>query len=110
MGQIKDGKHMYQALEAHMILYLTLYKNCAKNLVESNILIEKDLQETITAAITNLQNDGIQEKDKVRRNNRDVLEVLKKTVFHRIQKDFDDPMKFQARFYRCRCLKHYCSS
>ena len=45
-----------------MILYLTLYKNCVQNLVESNIVVEKDLRETITAAITNLQNDGIQKK------------------------------------------------
>ena len=54
MGQITDGKHMYRALEAHMILYLTLYKNYVQNLVENNIVVEKDLWETITAAITNL--------------------------------------------------------
>ena len=39
-------------------------------------------------------------KDKLRRNNRDALEVLKATDFHRIQKEFDDQMKLQARFYR----------
>ena len=68
--------------------------------MESNIVLEKDLRETITAAITNLQNDGIQENYKLRRNNRDVLEVLKTTDFHRIQNKFDDQMKFQAQFYR----------
>ena len=30
--------------------------------VESNIVVEKDLQKTIPAAITNLQNDGMQKK------------------------------------------------
>ena len=91
---------MYRALEAHMILYLTLYKNYVQNLLESNITLEKDLRETIAAAITNLQNDGIQEKDKLRRNNRDVLEVLKTTDFHGIQNEFDDRIKFPAQFYR----------
>ena len=68
--------------------------------MESNIAVEKDLRKTIPAAITNLQNHGIQKKDKLRRNNRDVLEVLKTTDFHRIQNEFDDQMKFQAQFYR----------
>ena len=68
--------------------------------MESNIVVEKDLRETIAAAITNLQNDGIQENYKLRRNNRDVLEVLKITDFHGIQNEFDDRMKFQAQFYR----------
>ena len=90
MGQIMDGKHMYHALEAHMILYLTLYKNYVQNLVENNIVVEKDLWETITAAITNLQTDEIQEKDKLQRNDKDVLEVTKTTDFHRTQKEFDD--------------------
>ena len=49
---------MYQALEAHMLLYLTLYKNYVQNLVESNSVVEKDLWKTITTAITNLY--GIQ--------------------------------------------------
>ena len=69
MGQINDVKHMYRALQAHRILYLTLYKNYVQNLVESNIVVEKDLRETITAAIINLQNYGIQEKAKLRRSN-----------------------------------------
>ena len=63
---------------------ITLYKNYVQNLVESNIVVEKDLRKTIPAAITNLQNDGIQKKDKLRRNNRDVLEVLKTTDLHKI--------------------------
>ena len=41
---------------------ITLYKNYVQNLVESNIVVEKDLQKTIPAAITNLQNDGMQKK------------------------------------------------
>ena len=73
-----------------MILYLKLYKNYVQNLLESNIIVKKDLRETIAAAITNLQNDGILEKDKLRKNNRDVFEVLKTTDFHRIQKEFHD--------------------
>ena len=99
MGQIKDGKHMYRALEAHMILYLTLYKNYVQNLVEGNIVAEKDLRETITAFITNFQNYGIQEKDKLRSNKRDVLEVFKTTDLHSMQKEFYDQLKFQAQFY-----------
>ena len=75
---------------------ITLYKNYVQNLVESNIVVEKDLRKTIPAAITNLQNDGTQKRDELRRNNRDILEVLKTTDLHRIQKEFDDRMKFQA--------------
>ena len=65
-------------------------------MVQSNIVVEKDLWETITAAIINLQNYGIQKKFKLRRSNRDLLEILKTTNFHRIQKEFDDRMQFQA--------------
>ena len=90
---------MYRALEAHMILYLTLYKNYVQNLVESNIVVEIDLRETITAFITNFQNYGIQKKGKLQRNKRDVLEVFKTTDLHSMQKEFYDQMKFQARFY-----------
>ena len=99
MGQIKDCYHMYRALEAHMILYLTLYKSYVQNFVESNIVVENDLRQTITAFITNLQNYGIQKKGKLPRNKRDVLEIFKTTDLHSIQKEFYDQMKFQARFY-----------
>ena len=84
--QIKDGKQMYQALET----YLTLYKKHVQNLVECSIAVQKDLQETITAAIINLRNYVKLEKVKLRRNNRDALEVLKTTDFHIIRKEFDD--------------------
>ena len=81
MGQIKDGKHMYRALEVHMILHLTLYKSYVQNLVESNIVVEKNLRETITTAITNLQNDGVQEKNKLRRNNNSCIGSIEDNRF-----------------------------
>ena len=47
MGQIKDGKHMYRALEAHFTLYLALHKSYVQALVDDNPIIEKDLREGV---------------------------------------------------------------
>ena len=55
MNQIKDGKHMYRCLEAHMTLYLILYQKCLQSFTDSIIEIEKDLREAITSAIFNLK-------------------------------------------------------
>ena len=35
-GQIKDGKHMHRALEAHFSLYLALYKLYMSKIVDDN--------------------------------------------------------------------------
>ena len=92
MGQIKDGKHTYvSSIKSSCDTLLDIIqKLCSKLVGKQPYRVEKVLRETITAAITNLQNDGIQEKDKLLRNNRDVLEVLKTIDFHRIQKELDD--------------------
>lgn len=60
MGQIKDGKHMYRAIEAHLTLYLSLYKIYIEELVENNMA--KDLREGITTAVTDVKNCRVLEK------------------------------------------------
>ena len=44
MCQIKGGKQMYRALEAHFVLYLVLYNLYIATFVEKNQIIEKDLK------------------------------------------------------------------
>ena len=100
MGQIKDGKHMYRALEAHMTLYLALSKNYLEHFVEQNIEIEKDLREAVASAVMSLSNDETLEQERLRTNTENVLEALRKTDFQAARKKFDDQLQGQARFYR----------
>ena len=100
MTQIKDGKHMYRCLEAHMTLYLTLYQKYLQRFIDSNIEIEKDLREAITSAVFNLKDYKTQEQDMLQRNNKNLLERMQNAKFHLLQKEFDRKMENQARYYR----------
>ena len=53
--QIKDGKHTYQVLEAHFVLYLALNKLYITKFIEKNQIIERDLKESIVDALTEVQ-------------------------------------------------------
>ena len=93
MNKIKDGKHMYRCLQAHMTLYLTLYQKYLQSLFYSNIEIEKDLREEITSAIFNLKDYETQEQDTLKISYKNLLERLQNEKFHLLQKEFDRKME-----------------
>ena len=43
----KNGHHLYRGFEGHQNLYLWLFKQCGVSLIDSHIIIEKDLREGI---------------------------------------------------------------
>ena len=79
---------------------MTLYQKHLRSFIDSNIEIEKDLQEAITSAIFNLKDYKIQEQDMLQRNNKNLLERLQNAKFHLLQKEFDRKMENQAHYYR----------
>ena len=51
IGQIKDGKCMYRALEAHFSLSLAFYKCFITRFIQDHQEIEKKLKEAVMDAI-----------------------------------------------------------
>ena len=62
-GQIKDGKHMHRALEAHCALHLALYKLYISAFVEKNQVIERELKEAVIEAVTEAREYQVLNKD-----------------------------------------------
>ena len=48
MCQIKDGKHLYRALEAHFILYLSLYQKYTSKMLETHSDVKTSLNDTVS--------------------------------------------------------------
>ena len=96
--QIKEGKHMYRALEAHFSMYLAL-KKLYKKFIDDHLEIEKDLREAVIDAVSNLSEYSKENKDIIRHNHQDVLNVMKSTNFSVLQDDLDKSLDNQAKFY-----------
>ena len=56
IGQIKDGKHMYTALEAYFSLYLAFYKLDMTRFIDDKQEVVKRLKEAVMNAISNVSN------------------------------------------------------
>ena len=98
MGQIKDSKHLYRALEAHTVLYLSLYKIYIETLIDNNILVEKDIREGVIDAINEL--DPKLTKDEVVANHEKVKNLLEKINYNTLKSDFDATFHNQPKFYK----------
>ena len=96
--QIKEGKHMYRALEAHFSMYLAL-KKLYKKFIDDHLEIEKDLREAVIDAVSNLSEYSKENKGIIRHNHQDVLNVMKSTNFSVLQDDLDKSLDNQAKFY-----------
>ena len=66
--QIKDGHHLCRCFEGHQILYLSLLKKYILSLIDSHPLIEKDLREGITNAITIIENQRQERNESFKEN------------------------------------------
>ena len=77
IGQIKDGRYMYRALEAHFSLYFALYKLHMSKFVDDN-------QKTVVNAISDVS-DSIKEKnDVIKQKHTSYLETLKNIGLFRL--------------------------
>ena len=61
-SNLKDGKHMYNALEDHFSLYLALYKLYISKVLDDNQEIEKELRKAVMNAISDIS-DYTKEKN-----------------------------------------------
>ena len=64
--QIKEGKHLYRALEAHFSMYLALKKLYMKKFIDDYREIEKDLREAVIDAVSNVPEYSKENKDTIR--------------------------------------------
>ena len=95
--QIKDGKHLYHSLEAHSILYLTLYQNYITKILEKHSDIHQFLEEIIdTSTATMNENSTLVIQD----THNKIKSVLLSVNFRTLQPNFDESLKNQARSFR----------
>ena len=97
--QTKEGKRMYRALEVHFSIYLALKKLYMKKFIDDHLEIEKHLREAVIDAVSNVPEYSKENKDIIRRNHQDVLDVMKYTNFSILQDDFDKSLDNQVKFY-----------
>ena len=91
---------MYRALEAHVVLYLVLYKLYITTFIEKNQIIEKDLKESIVDALTELQDDHASDNVSIVQNDQNILDTIAATEFSKLEKEFDTSLKNQCKFYK----------
>ena len=78
-------------------MYLALKKLYMKKFIDDHL--EKDFREAVIDAVSNLPEYSKENKDIIRHNNQDVLDVMKSINFSILQDDFDRPLDNQAKFY-----------
>ena len=98
MCQIKEEKHLYRSLEAHFVLYLTLYQKCIMKMLEKHSDIHQHLKEIIDTSTIAMNENSTLEIDKDTHNK--IKSVLLSVNLRTLQSNFDESLKNQARFLR----------
>ena len=80
MCQIKDGKHLYRALEAHFILYLSLYQKYISKMLETNSDVKTSLKDTVNK-FTSIETGNFN----VKKAHDEIKRVLLSSKFDNIQ-------------------------
>ena len=75
-GQIKDGKHMYKALEAHFSLYLAFYKLYMSRFIDDNQVIKKQLKKAVMNVISDVPDYVKEKKDHAKHKNKYLLDAM----------------------------------
>ena len=96
--QIKEGKHLYSSLEAHFVLYLTLYQKCISKMLEKHPDIHQRLKKIIDTSTTAKINENSTLEIKETHNK--IKPVLLSVNFRKLQPNFEESLKNQARFFR----------
>ena len=81
IGQIKGGKHMYRAMEAHFSLFLTFYKLHMTRLIYNNQEFVKELKESVMNAISDLSEYVKEKKDPVKHSHEYLLADMRSIKF-----------------------------
>ena len=70
-----------------------------KKFIDDHPEIEKDLREAVIDVVSNVPEYSKENKDIIRHNHQDVLDVMKSINFSILQDDFDKSLDNQAKFY-----------
>ena len=87
--QIKNGKHMKRSFEGFLMLYVSPYKIYLSELINQNLLIEKELPEWVITAIIGLNNFQNAEKVELIKTHESLVIILQSLNFQEIQNNFD---------------------
>ena len=98
--QIKNGKHMKRSFEGFLTLYVSLYKIYLNELIDQNLLIEKELREGVITAITGLNDYRNAEKVELIKTHESLVAILQSLNFQEIQNNFDASLNHEAQFLR----------
>ena len=98
--QIKNGKHMKRSFEGFLTLYVSLYKIYLNDLINQNLLIEKELREGVITAITGLNDYRNAEKVELIKTHESLVAILQSLNFQEIQNNFDASLNHEAQFLR----------
>ena len=80
--QIKNGKHMKRSFEGFLTLYVLLYKRYLNELIDQNLLIEKELREEgVITAITGLNDYRHAEKVELIKTHESLAVILQSLNF-----------------------------
>ena len=97
---IKNGKHMKRSFEYFLTLYVSLYKIYLKDLIDQNLLIEKELREGVITAVTGLNDYRNAEKVELIKTHESLVAILQSLNFQEIQNNFDASLNHEAQFLR----------
>ena len=100
IGQIKEGKHMYRALEAHFSLYIALDKMYLNRFINEHPQIGKELRQHVVDAVENISKFDDDNKEEVQQNHKRIIDEITKINFIGLKDAFDKSLKNQAKFYR----------
>ena len=98
MGQIKDGKHLYRALEAHVTLYLALYTYYQKKFFDEHHEIEKEIKDVLIVATEADYNSS--KNEKVQENHNQIKDKMKSIGLVTLHIQFDEKLTNQPKFFR----------
>ena len=100
VGQVKDGKHLYKALEAHFSFYLSLYKMYVGMFIDRHQAIEKEIKEVVINSILDISEYSNEQDEKIKQNHKNVRHLMQEINLLELQSQFDSSLSNQARFYR----------
>ena len=94
--QIKEGKQLYHSLEAHFVLYLTLYQKYITKMLEKHPNIYQHLKEIIDTSTTATMNENSSLEIKETHNK--IKSILLSVNFRTLQSNFDELLKNRYSF------------
>ena len=100
VGQVKDGKHLHRALEAHFFLYLSFYKMYIGMFIDRHQAIESEIKEVAVKSILGISEYSNEQEEKIKQNHENVRHLMKEMNFSELQSQFDLSLSNQAKFYR----------